>query len=217
MNVLREMIVARDKRLLPLLVILLFGLSLSIYKMVDAFTGDHSNPSYASNPSAAFAVQAPDTLIEPAATEQPRLPDDAYATLLADAKKISSQAAQFQLTAAALQADGMSSADATSATAALDSLHLQVEGATGQIDQPQIGTVTSTSVSLSTAVTYRLAAGTPLSVIINTQYGLKGADSTLQSLTVNTGSLAPTTPTQSTGSLAPTTPTQSTDTTTTTP
>lgn len=198
MNVLREMIVARDKRLLPLLVILLFGLSLSVYKMVDAFTGDHTNPGYASNPSPAFAVQAPDTLIEPSATEQPRLPDDAYAALLADAKKISSDAAQFKLTEAQLRADGVSAADAQAATAALQSLHLQVEGATGQIEQPQIDTVTSTSVSLSTAVTYRLAAGTPLSVIINTQYALKGADTELQSLTVDTGSVAPSAPTEST-------------------
>ena len=184
------MLLNRDRRLWPLLALLLCGLSVSGYKMVSAFTGDHTRPEYESSAPAAFARQAPDRIVDAEKTKTPRLPDEAYASVTDSMTRVAGKAATFTATAGELTAEGMSPEQARTAVDAVELMRQQLGAKTGGSYQaPEIAAVTPTSATVTVQASYDVGAGAPLTATLTGIYGVQGIKVTLQSLTAQAGVL----------------------------
>lgn len=190
MDNLRELITTRDRRMWLLLAILLVGLVLSGYKILDAIFGDHSSPEYVSNPPTAFASHAPETLIDPAKVDEPRLPDEVYTSLRDAAADLTAKVGTFKATAGDLRAAGMDAAAARSAVMNLKGLHSQVTGATGRYSPPQIVNIAGAAVTLNSQLTYQIGAAAPLTATLRAEYVVGGTDFRLQHLAVEIGAVS---------------------------
>lgn len=165
-----------DPRILVMAILTLLAVLFCIYKMVGALTGSDTSPAYQRTPPTAFAIPLANTLVNPQALNQPRLPDEAYDVLSKDTTTIGDEISAQTLTAEDLEAEGMSSYKASSALAQLKAYYSLYAGRKTHAQGFSLNGISTTSADISQLVTYGVGADGSPSGSFNVDYAFSYTD-----------------------------------------
>jgi len=124
-----------DSRLLVLAAILFASVIFSLFKVVGAFSGQTSSPTYRNTPAAAFVPPASSVLVDPTYLEQPRLPDADFIAVATTTRSLMNAVANLTVTPAQLQAAGLSSGTAQATVTSLQANNATLQGRQFSVQQ----------------------------------------------------------------------------------
>jgi hypothetical protein len=177
-----------DSRLLVLAAVLLCGIVFALIKATGAINGSVTQPAYRNTPAQAFIPPASVTLVSPQYLTQARLPDVDYVAVVGSARTLVDAVAKLNVSAAALEHQGMNAGDAG---VTVDELHAEdaaLAGRSFNIEADLVMTPGSNYASavVAASVQYSSAAATPpVNATIDFSYALTGVHKwSLQSVTL---------------------------------
>jgi hypothetical protein len=149
-----------DGRILVLAVITFFAVLFSGYQAITAFSGEEDAPEYRRSPPAAFATPQVDTIVDPQKLTAPRLPDDAFLTVVKKSTETSQRIANQTITTQFLIQQGMKPNTATSTFNNLKTYFGIYANRDTEVDPDiQLGEITIDSAQSSQNVNFGIGAG----------------------------------------------------------